>query len=136
MRRPRSPHHGVVDGGEGQRLEETGPGPFSICVYILRALQMDFFCDLTYFSLVCVLGLISSAGVHRSCLESVAAMATGDSPRPQAKIEPRKLFFSGYQRCFKWLALLDCGSVRWTLLGFKGLYHIIYLSITDVWQVC
>lgn len=75
---PCSPHRGTGDRGEGQRLEETGPGPFSICVYILRALQMDFFCDLTYFSLVSVLGLISSAGVHRSCLESVAAMATGD----------------------------------------------------------
>lgn len=23
----RSPHHGVLDGGEGQQLEETGPGP-------------------------------------------------------------------------------------------------------------
>lgn len=44
-----SPHHGMGGGGKGQRLEEAGPGPFSVCVYILRALQMDFFCDLTYF---------------------------------------------------------------------------------------
>ena len=30
--------------GEGERLEETGPcpGPFSICIYIPSALQMDF----------------------------------------------------------------------------------------------
>ena len=36
---PSSPHD-----GEGERLEETGPcpGPFSICIYIPSALQMDF----------------------------------------------------------------------------------------------
>ena len=118
MRHSRSPHHGVVDGGEGQRLEETGPGPFSICVYILRALQMEFFCDLTYFSLACVLGLISSAGVRQSCLESVAAMATGDSPRPQAKIAPRKFVFLGVSEVLQmarpsglWLGPLDLTGI-------------------------
>lgn len=38
---PRSGPHGD---GEGQRLEEIGscPGPFSVCIDIIRARQMDF----------------------------------------------------------------------------------------------
>lgn len=40
---PAGPHPEVLDGGEDRGLKETGPGPFSICVYILSALQMGFF---------------------------------------------------------------------------------------------
>lgn len=42
-----------------------------------------------------MLGLISSAGGHGSCLESIAAMATEDSLKPQAKIELLKFVFPG-----------------------------------------
>ena len=42
-----------------------------------------------------MLGLISSAGVHWSCLESVVAMATGDFPKAGGKDEAA-------QACFSW----------------------------------
>lgn len=57
-------------------LKKQDLGLLRLCLHSLRSPD-GIFCDLTYFSVACVLGLISSAGGHRSCLESMAAMATG-----------------------------------------------------------
>lgn len=65
-------------------------------LYLLSSCSPDgFFCDLTYFLLACAPGLISNAGVYRLCLVSIAAMATGASPRREAKIEPLRFVFPG-----------------------------------------
>ena len=102
-------------------LKKQDPGHSSSVFTFLVLSRWVFFCDLTYFSSVCVLGLISSAGVRWSCLESVAAMATGDFSEATGKDRAAQVCLSravrGASRCSPFWTVAQSLGPWWDLIS-------------------